>query len=400
MPSNLRRQVVEVYKTDNLEFQIHNTGLVYGFSPDPKGRYSLHLSNGHELQKVGLLFAFLNLVGSDDVTRVRNAFDTGITLDYRKSLLPLIKAIFASSLVNEAKLAYLISVITRKPKITPETLSEIMRVRPNPLDDFIELSENHNPNLLDESARFRIATSNAIYPDFKPLPKDLSLDNDTEFRRYCLTVAFSNSTEQARYRDFLEHHKNNFFISSCSGDSKLQNYRKINLSYIEDLTWPELSRFFNFYNLQIVQELRGWARQRADEKIVTVREKAFTADTYFSRYKSSIQWRYVFMHLTQDEADALSKYLQTNPPVFRSVAPEAASILAFYWAEASRARFEEFLVHVAANSLKDSNGVLQLTWTNPYSHKSRKRPDLLPYVKAVIDPELQAMPLEWALAAA
>lgn len=396
MTTNLKRTVIEEKTVDFLSVVRFSTGA-FEASHGSSRTLVFSLTNTQKVADLGYLDKLVELLVNQETFKLQSRFGGGVRLELKPSLEHGFMFILDSELSAAAKLAYLISLLSIGVKLGDETLATIFRVRPEPVDELEQLTI---PLGTSEEGLIR----RSLLPDFSPTG-DVKLETEDDFRRYCLTISFIGSPKAIRYADFMESHRDNFFVPVITrntwGSGKL--LAPINPKVVADLFPREYYRFMRYFNSGIVRELRGWARARFDSKIETVKE---LQDRGVLNNAVLMNWRKVMGYLTLEEAKAFSVYVaEANGigSIYRGASDDVASLIAFYWAEGGADKLNELAQHIASSQINSAPGdfgpiqSMTLDWKNPYAN-TKGRPDLMPYVKAVSDPDLRTMPLEWALA--
>lgn len=403
MSTNANRTVVDQKSFDYLTVVRYSTGAVY-ITDAESARTLFTITNASELHEKGYLDKLITLLLNGDTARLQSRFSGGIKLDFNAKLFTSVATILDSKLIASAKLAYVISLIKSGIVISPELLEVIFTARPDPI------AELENTLSSVKNAANETLIKNVIFPDFLR-PPIFPIKSEADYKRYCLTVSFRSSPKAIRYGDFLQNNDTNFFIPaypSKVSQNSAKSYASINLAVVSDLFPAEYDRFMAYFNKGIVRELRWWARQRFDSGIennLELSDKGAGRPT--TAPLSLMLWGPVFFYLTEAESLGLVEFLDTPngiKNIYRGVDPKIAGLIAYFWAEGGAEKVTDLAIHMASLQ-KDRAGYLgvihsmSLNWINPYAGSQlHARPDLMPYVKALRDPDLKKMPLEWALA--
>lgn len=398
MPTNPRRTVIEQKTVDFLRVTRFSTGAL-DVSRIESQSSAFALTNTLELYETGYLDKLIALLVNPETFKLQSRFPAGIKLEFSPRLSLGMTTILDSELKASAKLAYLVSFLAISLPILPETLAVVFKARSDPMSEIADLFPPV-PNVKDDAL-----IKHSLYPDFMP-PRDFKIKSDAEYRKYCLTVSFLSSPSSIRYCDFMLANSASFFIPTYPIKiwSRGKLYAPVNIKYVEDLYPREYDRFMRYFNHDIVRELRPWARKRFNEGLETVSELNDKGAN--TSNMNALGWRPVLNYLTADEALAFNVFITKRngiASIYRGASKDVASLIAYYWVEGGPDKLNQLALHISDAQLGSivNNGVIQsvtLAWHNPFAQQNGRRPDLMPYVKALVDPVLKEFPLEWALA--
>lgn len=399
MPTNMNRTVLEEKTVDFFHVVRFSTGA-FNVSHAESRTPVFSLTNTLGIAESGHLDQLLALLADPDTFKLQSRFRGGVKLELAPKFEHGLKLLLNSELSPSARLAYIVSFLHSGITLSDESFAVIFKARPDPLRE-IEGLFPPVPNVEEASLIKRV-----IFPDFMA-SNELKLNSDIEYRKYCLTVSFLSSPRAIRYGDFMKLNEENFFIPVYPRNawSLGKLFAPIDMNRVEDLFPREYERFMRYFNSGIVRELRSWARARFDSGVETVKE--LQDKGVINRNVGTHGWTKVIGYLTLEEAKTFSNYIRNSngiSKVYLGCSDEMASLIAFFWVEGGEEKLNDLALHVSSsqdNKLPSGFGAIQsitLSWRNPFAQKSGRRPDLMPYVKALTDPELRDLPLEWALA--
>lgn len=401
MPTNQDRKLVERRVIDQFTAYFFDTGALQLVHSDSNRRvFSLTNSSVVEKSVVELI---LDLFSSQETLRLQSSFKYGVMLELTPRTAEGVTHIVRSNLRPESKLAYLVSYLHNNAKLSTETLEVVMASRPHPLSELVSMARYNSRSAEADFIR------NTIAPNFREIP--LPRLDDADYRSYCRRYGFVHSPDAMTYEEYMARHEENFFAPGFPSMHYTDDsiYLATSEKQVLDLYPREYQRYMKYFARGVPRELRPWARGRLDAGVETVQEHRDRYD--LARNHSLLDWNRVVNYLTLDEAKKFEAYLtkpQSVRTIYRGVSEKAAAFVAFFWTVGGASKLDELIRHVvaaekASNSQLSSRFSMQeftLDWDNPFVASVKNgRLNILPYVRAITDPELRDYPLEWALSA-
>lgn len=401
MPTNYKRKPVSTEVISGLRITRFDTGSLQVEREDT-GKRVFTLSNSTTLNQ-RYFDELIELLTSDDTIRVQSVFSRGIYLELSRKTEPGVRFILDSNLTKSSKLAYIVAYLSLRFELSDNSIQEVIQSRPDPL----QAAKSKGPNVNVEPL-----IQAAFIPDMFLFSAPVK--NEDEYIDYCLRTTFVRQDSNETYGDFLKRMNGKFF-TSLEREAMISSpsAAAIPLRYVEDLTPAEYRRFARYFFAHTPSALRTWVRGLFDDGRVSWEETLRSAKDKPTKERLfedvDPRWRPVLSYLSANEAQDFMAYVRSeNGPkkLYRGVEPAAAALVAFYWLEAGEKKLNDLFIHVSESKISEANvdyngyGLqrFSLNWQNPYAYKRRARPDLLPYLQAIRDPEARELPLEWAIA--
>ena len=401
MPTNQDRKLVERRVVGQFIAYFFDTGALQLVHSDSQRRV-FSLTNTATVDR-SVVELILDLFCSQETFRLQSSFKYGVMLELTPRTAEGVTHIVQSSLRRESRLAYLVSYLHNNAKLSPETLQTVMAARPHPLNELTSMARYNSRSAEADFIR------NTLSPNFREIP--IPSFSDSEYRSYCRRYGFVHSPDAMTYEEYMARHEENFFVPGFPSMHYTENaiYFPTSEKQVLDLYPREYQRYMKYFARGVPRELRPWARGRLDAGVETVQEYRDRYD--LARNHSLLDWNRVIAYLTLEEAKEFEAYLtkpQNIRSIYRGVSEKAAAFVAFFWTVGGAEKLDELIRHVVAAEKAANNQLasrfsmqeLNLDWDNPFAASVKNgRLNILPYVRALTDPELRDYPLEWALSA-
>ncbi len=395
MATNPLRKIVLDEQLGSFRFHLYDTGAAYLNWTD-RDKLAMSITQANELHSTGHLRKLFLLLEDEDASKVAGFFSTGIKLEFSQGKLEALRYILDSSLSDSAKLAYVISYLANKVKLSQSVLEEIFAKRPEPL---LELNSSVSNQVSATSIR------NSIFPGYFN-PQD-QLKSEEEFVKFNKLSAFLASISPMTYAQFKEAHKDENFIPHRHSGVSAEVFKPVGEELVNELYPREYVRYASYFGGTVSSELRSWAKSRFDEGVETFTEAQDRGKVKFAGTQENHNWYPTIKLLTVKEAEVFQELLKRPnglSSIFSGVDKHAASIFAYYFVMGGEEKLMELALHISHNAVPDPYRSMwgapqaNLRWMNPFSSQSGKTVKLTPYVKALQEENFMAYPLDWLLA--
>lgn len=346
----------------------------------------------------GTIRKLAELLGDSDVLMLQSHYRNGVKCDLEPvgRVEECIKFILDSDLSAVSKFIYLVALFSTPAPITTEILAEIFAKQPVPMKAIEVIAEAKTATLSD-------LMEGALFTNFQRI--NIRQRTVESYRRASLTTAFLSSSVSTTFGEFMKKHENEHYIPRWN-PMRYDDvyYTPINPTFLNDLNPVEFMDYVRNFGSRVPSELRRWSQKRFLEGVLTNYKAQHKGKT--TNLMGSPDWSNVYSHLTAEEAAEFRAFgLEKNGLFdnFRGADNKTAALIAFYFTEGGPEKLRQLINHIHKN-LNDANSglvrykpIINLNWRNPYSDTTKSRVKLLPYIRAVTDPERKDLPLEFAL---
>lgn len=372
---------------------------------DNLGREVLGLANAHLL---GDTYAEKLLIALDDPAAERALYycSHNPKLDLSANLIPTVKAILDSDLSADAKFTYFVSAITLRFELSEAELSQVFKVRPDPLGEW----ERSGITIAQEAKRISILKF-ALMVNYQEFSIHKRTDRSANFYRGLnLSLAFAYGNESGTYGEFIEKQGDDFFVPTVNPVAHAADctlYNAVPQKLLSDLSSADFVRFMRYFAQNTPHVLLPWAKERLSSGVVPfheIREK--NAPLHAPLEPLDSRWVSVIGYLSAEEIPEFQALLREHngvSSIARGASNELGAFLAYAFVRGGATRFRELVRHIV-NNLPQSNepqhfvqATLSKKWKNPYANSAGGNPSLKPYVSAFENDNDPSVPFELLL---